>query len=311
MDSGSQNAGGPVARLLRARIIVPLALALWAGSGLYSVESDESAVAFILGRTTGEDILPGIHWNPPRPFGRVVVEKTATNFTMPVGYRFIPRPGYGPISDLWLTGDANIVTVRLNVQYSLSSLTRFLLATESPRELVRRTGERALTDFLVSEGVDAVLTSRRQDLIDDVRKRTQHLLDEEDVGIAVRSVTLQELAPPSEGGVRAAFQEVQNASADRERVIYEASAYRAQTVAEAEGEAHKLRSEAAADRYARIEIARGETERFLALAREHARAPGVTEQRLLLETIDRVLPPLRSYIVEPGPDGKVNLSILQ
>lgn len=294
-----------------ARPLVTAALLAWAASGLYSVESDESAVAFVLGRAVERDVLPGIHWNPPRPIGRVVVDKTRTSFTMPVGYRFIPRPGAPPISDLWLTGDANIVTVRLNIQYSIASLTDFVLAHESPRELVRRAGERALTGFLVAEGVDTVLTTNRQNLAKAVQRDAQRLLDDERAGIAVQSVTLQELAPPAEGGVRAAFQEVQNARSDRERVIYEASAYRAQTVPEAQGEAHKLRAAAAADRYARIEHARGETSRFLALAREHARAPAVTEQRLYLETIDRVLPALRTFVVEPGPDGKVNLSIVK
>jgi len=292
-------------------LIAPVALALWAASGLYSVQSDESAVAFVLGRAVGKDVLPGIHWNPPRPIGRVVVSTTTTNFTMPVGYRFIPRAGVPPISDLWLTGDANIVTVRLNVQYSITSLTAFVLSNESPRELARRAGERALTSFLLAEGVDAVLTTKRHDLTESVHHRTQALLDAEGVGIAVRSVTLQELAPPAEGGVRAAFQEVQNASADRERTVYEASAYSAQTLAEAQGEAQKHLSAAAADRYARIELARGESARFLSVAREHARAPTVTEQRLYLETIDRVLPKLRSYVVEPGRNGKVNLRIVQ
>ncbi|MEE8310958.1 MAG: protease modulator HflK [Candidatus Binatia bacterium] len=301
----------PTGRRRLGRLIVPLVLALWAASGLYSVQSDESAVAFVFGRAVGRDVLPGIHWNPPRPIGRVIVETTTTNFTMPVGYRFLPRPGVMPISDLWLTGDANIVTVRLNVQYSIVSLTEFVLSNESPRELVRRAGERALTGFLVAEGVDAVLTTKRHDLTESVHRATQELLDAEGVGVAVRSVTLQELAPPAEGGVRAAFQEVQNASADRERTVYEAGAYRAQTLAEAEGEAQTQLSAGAADSFARIELARGESARFLAIAHEHARAPIVTEQRLYLETIDRVLPTLRTYVVQPGRNGKVNLRIVQ
>jgi len=293
------------------RLAIPLALALYAATGLYSVQNDESAVAFVLGRAVGRDVLPGMHWNPPRPFGRVTVAKTATNVTMPVGYRFLPRPGEQPISDLWLSGDANIVTARVNIQYSIRSLADFLLRSESPRELVRRLGERALTRFLVTEDVDAILTTRRQAMQEIVHRRVQELLDAEQSGIDVQSVTVQELAPPAEGGVRAAFQEVQDASADRERMIYEAGAYRAQTIAEAEGEAQRLRSEGLAAKRSRVEIARGRSARFAALAREHERAPAVTEERLYLEAIDRILPNVQTYVVEPGRAGNVNLRIVR
>jgi membrane protease subunit HflK len=278
--------------------------------GIYSVESDESAVAFVFGRAVGRDVLPGIHWNPPWPFGRAVVAKTATNFVMPIGYRLAPGAG-SPISDLWLTSDTNIVTAQLDVQYSIESLTDYLIAHEEPRELLRRAGERVLTRFLVSEAVDGVLASRRAELRSAMSKGVQDLVNAEGVGIAVQSVTIQELAPPREGGVRASFQDVQNATADRERAALEAHAYRHQVLAEAEGEAERLLSEARADRHRRIELARGEAARFQALAREHARAPRVTEQRLYLETLERLLPTLETYVVDPGKDGTVNLRVVR
>ena len=129
---------------------------------VYSVESDESGVEVVLGRVVTRDVLPGIHWNLPRPFGQVIVEKTATSFVMPIGYQFIERPGEMPTSDLWLTSDTNVVTLRANVQYSVSSLADFWLAQEQPRQLLRRAGERAITDYLAAEPVDALLTSERQ-----------------------------------------------------------------------------------------------------------------------------------------------------
>ena len=291
--------------------LAPLLLAAYLASGLYSVQSDESAVSFVLGRAVGRDELPGMHWNPPWPFGRVLVEKTATNFTMPIGYRLIDRPGEPPISDSWLTGDTNVITGRLDIQYSIRSLTQFALAHEQPRELVRRAGERALSRFLVSEGVDAAITTKRAELQEFVRRTVQELLDAEGVGIQVQAVSVQELAPPLAGQVRNAFQEVQNASADRERAIAEARAYEAQVLAEAQGEAQRRISEATATRYRRIEVASGEAQRFQALAHERDRAPDVTEQRLYLETLERLLPSMQTYVLEPARDGKVNLRIVR
>lgn len=278
--------------------------------GLYDVDADESAVAYVFGRAVARDVLPGIHWNPPWPFGRVVVAKTKTNFVMPVGYRFDPQAG-PPISSLWLTGDTNLVTARLNVQFSIDSLADFVMAHEEPRELLRRVAEGGLTGFLVAERVDAVLGARRSDLGIALRREVQAALDREGVGIAVQSVTVEELAPPRIGDVRSAFQDVQSARADRERLVLEARSYRRQVLAEAEGEAERLRSGARAQRYRRIELARGAAGRFRSVAREHARAPEVTEQRLYLETLERLLPGLETYVVEAGEEGRVNLRVVR
>ena len=302
--------GSRLSRLLLVGV-APLLLLVWLSAGVYSVESDQSGVAFVLGRVVGRDVLPGIHWNPAWPIGRVVVEKTATNFTMPVGYRMLEQPGAAPISDLWLTGDTNVVTGRLDIQYSIKSLTDLQLAHESPRELLRRAGERVLSEYLVSEGVDAILTTKRRELSEFVRKGVQQIVDAHGVGIQIQAVGVQELAPPLQGEVRNAFQEVQNANADRERAVFEARSYKAQVVAEAQGEAQRRIAEATSDRHRRIEIASGEAERFRSIAREHDRAPGVTEDRLYLETLERILPRIENYVVEPGPQGRVNLRVMR
>ena len=299
-----------LSRLLRFGV-APLLLVGWLFAGVYSVESDQSAVAFVLGRAVGRDVLPGIHWNPAWPIGRVVVEKTATNFTMPIGYRMLDQPGAPPISDLWLTGDTNVVTGRLDIQYSIKSLADLLIAHESPREVLRRAGERVFAEYLVSEDVDAILTTKRREMTEFVRQGVQQIVDEHGLGIQIQAVAVQELAPPLQGEVRSAFQEVQNATADRERAVFESRAYKAQVVAEAQGEAQRRVAEATSDRHRRIEIASGEAARFGAIAREHDRAPGVTEERLYLETLERILPRLQNYVVEPGSAGRVNLRVTQ
>jgi modulator of FtsH protease HflK len=296
------------ARLL-GHLVGPALVVAWLASGIYSVEPDESAVGFVLGRAVSRDVLPGIQWNPPWPLGRVEIAKTATSFVMPVGFRMVRDAGT-PVSELWLTGDTNVVTARLTMQYRIRSLADFLLASESPRELLRRAGEREVTRFMGGDGVDALLTARQAALRTAVRDGVQAILDAEGVGIDVQSVAIEELAPPRQGAVRGAFQAVQDASADRERTIFEARAYHAQVLAEARGEADRMRSEAHGERHRRVELARGEAERFASLAREHARAPVVTEQRLYLEALERLLPEIETYVVQPGPDGRVHLRVM-
>lgn len=298
-------------RFLRAPFLAALAFGAWLASGVYSVEPDESGVAIVLGRVAARDVLPGMHWNPPPPLGKVLVEKTATSFVMPIGYQFIERPGEPAASDLWLTADTNVVTLRMNVQYSVRSLADFALAHDQPRQLLRRAGERVTTAHLAGRPVDALLTSERQRLGNAVRDGLQKVLDRSGVGISVQSVSIEELGPPLDGGVRAAFQEVQNASADRERLVHEADAYAAQERAKAEAEREAERERAHTDKHAREEAARGESASFLALAREHSEAPALTEQRLYLDLLDRLIPRTELYVVEPGPSGKVNLRIVR
>jgi membrane protease subunit HflK len=288
-----------------------LAVAVYVATGIYSVDPDETAVEMLLGRVVTREVLPGIHWNAPVPLGKVVIEKTATSFVMPIGYQFIERPGEPTVSDLWLTADTNVIALRVNVQYSVRSLAEFALAHEQPRQLLRRAGERVTTAYVAGRPVDTVLTSERQRLGMAIRQGLQAVLDHEDTGIAVQSVSIEELGPPLDGGVRAAFQEVQNAISDRERVVHEAHAYAAQENARAQGEGEAERERAYTAKHAREEAARGESDRFRALAREHAHAPGLTEQRLYLETLDRLIPETDLYVVEPGEDGKVNLRIVR
>lgn len=286
-------------------------LAVWLGLGIYNVESDESAVAYIFGRAVARDVLPGIHWNPPWPLGKVVVARTATNFLMPVEHGDPAAGAAGTSESLWLLGDTNVIVGRLGIQYSIRSLTRFDVSHEDPRELLRWAGRRIATRFLAGESVDAALTTRRNELLDTVQRQVQAILDDHGSGIEIQSVNIEALAPPEQGGVRQAFQEVQSALADKERVVDEARADRAQILAEAEGEAEHRVTQAEAARHRRVAIAKGEGERFRRLALEHRKTPRLTEERLYLETIEEVLPRMDTYVVQSGPDGKVNLRVVR
>jgi modulator of FtsH protease HflK len=108
-----------------------------------------------------------------------------------------------------------------------------------------------------------------------------------------------------------AFQEVQNARADRERQISEAEAYANGVVPVARGEAEKMVNEALGFSDQRLNRARGDADRFVKLAAEHRRAPALLERRLYLEMTERVLPRVRRYVLEPGSDGSLPVRIVQ
>lgn len=277
-------------------------LAVYSMLGLYSVESDEMAVGFILGKALPGENGPGVHWNPPWPLGRVVIAKTATNLTLPIGYTLsdqnlgLARDTQLP-PDLWMTSGASLVTVRLDVQYTLQSLREFILSHAAPTAFLRASGQRALNRFLLAHDLDAILTTGQAGLRQTIQETLQKKLDQALTGIHIQSINIKLLTPPGKGGVTAAFQAVQDARSARDEQIQKALAQRAQLLSQARTEARLLRNGALAEKNARIQQARGDADRFRVVASAYGRAPFLNQQRLYLDTMGKILSTTTNYIL--------------
>ncbi len=281
-----------------------LALLIYAATGIYEVKPEESGVAYVFGRIVNPNVPSGIHWNLPPPIGRHVAMPTRLTQVMQVGYggRVAERVVVFRSQDIWFTGGASIVEGRLDIQYSIDKLDRFLLSHDNPEAYMRLIAERAVTRFLAGLHVDDVLTTQRQALVQDVSAALQSGLDEFDVGIQVQDVSIVRLAPPSSGGVSNSFRQVQTARSERERQIEKAHSKAAQVTFDAQAEAETIKSRSRAERFTRVERARAEAERFLALAGEQAVAPGVTRTRLYRDIVPDALQRAKLYVIpnEPG-----------
>jgi modulator of FtsH protease HflK len=275
-------------------------IALWGAASVYVIRPSELAIALRFGAPRPELLRPGLHFCPRGIEAVLRVEATRT-LSMEVGATS-PDSGEGSTTEpLWLTGDTNILTMRLTVQYQISDPVRYLLGTREAPEVLRRATETALTESLASIGVDDVLTIGRAALMERVRVRAQALLDGYAAGLHVVSLTLQSAEPPA--AVMAAFKDVQDARSDRERLINEARGYANETVPRARGQAETLTSAAVGERGRRVEAARGDAGRFESVRSGAARLPDVFRQRLYLEALERLLPRLRIYVIEPGANG--------
>ena len=171
---------------------------------------------------------------------------------------------------------------------------------------MRLIAERAVTRFLAGLHVDDVLTTQRQTLVQNVSFALQSGLDEYDIGIQVQDVSIVHLAPPSSGGVSDSFRQVQTARSERERQIENARSRAARVRFDAQAEAESIRSQSQAERFARVERARADAERFLALATEWAAAPDVTRTRLYRDVVPEVLQRAKLYVI-PGDAGGVTV----
>ncbi|MGQ0721693.1 MAG: FtsH protease activity modulator HflK [Candidatus Eiseniibacteriota bacterium] len=290
----------------------PLAVvALWLLSGFYKVEPEELAVVKRFGRVTEHAVPSGLHWRMPYPFESHAKFQTTTVYKMGVGMvtrdylRGIPSPEE---LSLWLTGDTNIVSVKVMIQYTVVDLARYLYRMEGAQFLMATIAEAALTDVLGAMSVDDAFTSGRALLSQEVRRRTQERADELGLGIAVASVSLLSVDPPSQ--VIDVFRDVSNAVADRERVINEANGYANSVIPRARGEARWIAERGQGDRDTRIAAATGEAARFLSVLAEYRKAPSATRRRLYLETLETVLPRTKRYVIDGGKAPRFDLKIL-
>ncbi len=274
--------------------------AAWLLSGLVVLRTSQQGVVLRFGVPRPIPLGPGIHWLPWGIDRLVKVEVTRTE-TVPIGFRTAEggRAVSLPADEgEWLTGDTNILAVQLAVQYRVTRPVVWVVNGRDTPELVRRAAESVVTDEMGKLPVDEALTGGRLTLLEEVRRGTQDLLDEWDSGVGVVSVALRSVDPPPP--VLAAFQDVQNAKSDRERFVNEAESYANDTLPRARGEAEALVSAAVSGRQRRVEEARGDAARFEALRREASLAPGPLRARLYLETLEKVLPRMRVYVVDEG-----------
>ncbi len=289
-----------------------LAALAWLAAGAFTVPATSLGVTRLFGAVVDASVAPGVHWWWPSPVGRVDRVEVTPNFTLTIGYAAADEPAVqasGLALGRWLTGDTNILELRAKVNYRVADPARFLFGSEDPRQVLREVVGSALTEATSGLPVDDLLTSGRLALIDRVRKRSQELLDAYGVGLAVVGVNVESIEPPAT--VLASFQEVQNAKADRERAISEAQSYANGVLPVARGEADGRVNAAEAFRNQRVSAAQGAADAFARLDAEHRREPVLLEERLYLETLERVLPRVKRYVISPDEPGSMTIRFVE
>src|ERR1019366_3472325 len=197
----------------RRQVWVALA-ALWAASGLYLVGPDQQAVETLAGRVVAPRVMPGLHYALPWPIESVAKLKVRQLQRLVVGGD-LPDSVLGrsqAARSQFLTGDQNLIHLRAVVQYSVGTPADYLFRTENPAQLVGATVETEMTRRVARRGVDAVLTTERIAIQDEVRTAAQKLLNDYRAGVLLSTVNIESSAPPPEAAD--AFRDVASARAD-------------------------------------------------------------------------------------------------
>ena len=295
MFGGGRGGGGSGAGQLTGGmiglvfVILLIVYGLW---GLYQVDEQERGVVFRFGAAQEAIIEPGLHWNPP-----VIDVVSKVNVT---------RVNSIQHKALMLTEDENIVDVSLTVQYVVNDPRAYLVNVKRPEGSLDHATESALRHVVGSRVMDDVITAGRAAIAAEVQQRLQDYLDTYGTGILLSKVNIDESAPPDQ--VRDAFNDVQKAKEDEQRIINEANAYAESIIPNARGEAQKLIEQANAYRDQVIARAEGEAQRFEKLLTEYQLAKGVTRDRLYIDAMESVLS--RSSKIMIDVEGGNNLMYL-
>ncbi|NOZ20585.1 MAG: FtsH protease activity modulator HflK [Planctomycetes bacterium] len=255
-------------------------------SGLYFVRPDEQAVVRRLGTVLNEPVGPGLHYRWPYPLERVNVVRVSK-------IREIDTP-----KKLMLTGDENLVQVSVAVHFRVTDAVRFLLYAADPERVVKNAAASSVRSMVGRSEIDVLLTTGRDMMREETRKALQEELDRNKVGLEVTDVLILDIAPPED--VKDAFQDVASAREDRVTYINEAYSFRNALVPTARGEAAERLRSSEAYKIEKLDKAQGEAARFTKKVEEYAKARDVTQTRLYLEAMEKVLPGARKFLIGSG-----------
>lgn len=298
--------------------LIPILLLIVWGifTSFYTVQPEQQAVVKRLGAVV--DITdPGLHFK--LPFGIESVQRVASARVLKqeFGFRTVGqengRTRYSEenFSDesLMLTGDLNVIDVEWVVQYRIQDPIKYLYQQREPDRTLRDISESVMRRIVGNRLGSEVLTVGRVEIAQAARDEIQGIMDSYDSGIQVITVELQDVVPPR--AVQPAFNEVNEARQERERMINEATKRANQQIPRAEGEAQRLVAEAEGYATERVNRAHGETARFLAMLAEYSAVPEVTRSRLYLESMAEVLPKVGQVIMvqedQVGPVPLMNI----
>ena len=292
-------------------IFFVIAILLWLATGFYRVEPDEQGIELLFGKWNGQTTEPGLHYFFPTPIGQTITPKVEVIRKINVGFRSASDLGFGSNSSaerkvieesLMLTGDQNIADVAFTVLFKIKDAGNFLFKLRNPELTVKDMSESVVREVVGQRDLQFLLTEGRQEVEQVVRNELQIVLDSYESGVLVQSVQLQSVDPPDQ--VIDAFDEVQRARQDKERLVNEANTYLNRIVPNARGEAAKLVEAATAYKEQVVKQAEGVAQNFIDVYNSYKDAKEVTKRRIYLETLREVLEGKNKIILDDTGNGQ-------
>lgn len=263
--------------------IIIIALIAWAATGVFSVKANQQAVVKRFGVVTNV-VGPGLNYHLPFPIETIDRAEVTKIHRVEIGFR-TTRGGFQTVAKeaLMLTGDENIVSIDLIVQYKISGIEKYLYNVVNVHQTIKASAESAIREIAGKEKIDNLLTTEKSRIQIETLNILQKILNDYETGVKVVAVQLQDVEPPK--AVVASFKDVASAKEDKSRFINEAEAYANEIIPEARAKAASMILEAEAYQSEKLSKAEGDTSRFLQTLKNYRKAPAITKKRMYLETM--------------------------
>jgi membrane protease subunit HflK len=293
-DAGGPYRGEGRGAGITASVIGFIVLLIWLASGAFIVQEGQVGVVTTFGRlshTTGA----GFNWRWPAPIQAHETVNVSQVRTAEIGYRENARNKQGAES-LMLTDDENIIDIQFAVQYTLKDPVAWVFNNRDQDVTVHQVAETAIREVVGKSKMDFVLYEGREKVALDVHNMIQQIVDRYKLGALITNVTMQNVQPPEQ--VQTAFDDAVKAGQDRARARNEGEAYANDVIPRARGAAFRLLQDAEAYRSMVVENATGNASRFNQVVTEYAKAPGVTRDRMYIDTMQQIFSSTSKVMVD-------------
>lgn len=279
-------------------VVLAVVVVIFAFNSTYQINEQEQAVLVTLGKPQSVTDS-GLHFKIPFIQKVIKVDTTIHGFTM--GYN-TGDDGYVLDTDesLMITSDYNFVNVDFFVEYKVTDPVKAIYNSQSPELILKNIAQGCIRSVVASYDVDSVLTTGKSEIQSNIKQLIVGKLEEQDLGIALVNITIQDSEPPT-AEVMEAFKAVETAKQGKETALNNANKYRNEQVPEAQAQADGIIKNAEAQKEQRINEATAQVARFNSMYEEYVKNPTVTKLRMFYEAMEDVLPELKVIIV--GNDG--------
>jgi len=258
-------------------------VAVYLFSGVYFVKWDEQGIVRRFGAVTKDNVSPGLHYKLPYPIEKVVLVKKDN-------IRNVKSA-----TDLLLTGDMNLVNVNVGIDYKVSDAVKYSLKVNNLDNLIKALATSSTRQVVGEKNIDYLLSAGKGEMETSSKKLLQEALDRNQTGVEVVNLQLLAMAPPKE--IVDSFQDLASARQDKATYINEAEAFRNTVIPEARANSYKAIKEAEAYKDEKIKTAQGDALLFVQKFEAYNKSKGVTEYRLYMETMDRILPKVKKILL--------------
>lgn len=271
------------------------ALSLYLLSGFYAVQADQRAILKRFGALIEDNIQPGIHYRLPWPFEMTELVEATRIKTVRMHF------GNGDTASgpYLITGDTNLVSAEISVDYRISNAAAFRYHTADPEALLQMELTAVAVRALASRSVDDVLTEGRQSLQNQIMADLQTAMTRLALGLHISSLRIDSIQPPRESGVALAFKDVASAREDKFKLIQEAEGERGHLLAKARAKANAQVQDARAFTSEVVAAAGGESKRFISRLRQYRKAPDLVTRRIFQESAGEIMGATRLVLIDP------------